>query len=119
MEQKREQLILEQKKLKRMEKLLQTTYDLTKNALSVVCNVPYTENQEAEYLIAVPLSRDGAENEDMKKMGDYYEYCAAHYIELTYPSGTIIIKADLENQIYDKPAYLATEDPSEYIIDCN
>lgn len=103
--QKREQLILEQKKLQRMEKLLQATYDMTKNALNVVCNIPYTENQEEEYFIAVPLSSSGAEKEDIKKMGEHYEYCAAHHIELTYPSGTIIVKADLENQIYNKPAF--------------
>ena len=104
-EEKRKQLILEQKKLKRMEKLLQTTYDMTKNALNVICNVPYTENQEEDYYIVAPLSSNGAENEDVKKMGEHYDYCAAHQIELTYPFGTITIKSDLEKQIYDRPAY--------------
>ncbi len=41
----------------------------------------------------------------MKKMGEHYEYCVAHQIELTYPFGTITVKSDLEKQIYDRPAY--------------
>ncbi len=105
LKQKREQLILEQKKIKRMERLLQATYDMIENALHVVCNVPFIEEFDEEYLITVALSSEGIEKEDVKKMGEHFDYCAVHHIEYEYPVGAIISKSHLIQGIYDKPDY--------------
>lgn len=102
---KKEQLVLEQKKIKRMGKLLQATYNMTENAMNVVCNVPFIQELEEEYLITVALSGEGIEKEDVKNMGEHFDYCADHHIEFTYPSGIIISKDHLEREIYDKPEF--------------
>ena len=105
LKQKKEQLALEQKKIKRMERLLQMIYDMTEDALQAVCDVPFIQEFEEEYLITVALSSEGIEKEDVKNMGEHFDYCADHHIEYTYPSGIIIGKDHLELGIYDKPDF--------------
>ena len=105
LKQKKERLVLEQKKMERMERLLQTIYEMTKNALQVVCDVPFIQEFEKEYLITVALSPEGIEKEDVKNMGEHFDYCADHHIEYTYPSGIIIGKDHLERGIYNKPEF--------------
>lgn len=105
LKEKKEKLVLEQKKIKRMERLLQITYDMTKNALQVVCGVPFMQEFEKEYLITVALSPEGIEKEDVKNMGEHFDYCVDHHIEYTCPSGIIIGKDYLERGIYNKPEF--------------
>lgn len=105
LKQKKEQLILEQNKIKRMQKLLQSTFDMTEDALNVVCNVPIIKECDEEYLIAVALSSKGIEKEDVRKIGEHFDYCSTHHIEYEYPVGSIISKDHLRKGIYDKPNY--------------
>lgn len=105
LKQKNEQLILEQKKIKRMQRLLQSTFNMTQTALQAVCKVPAIEEGNEEYLMTVALSSQGIEKEDVKKIGDHFDYCAVHHIEYEYPVSTIITKSHLEQGIYDKPDY--------------
>lgn len=105
LKQKKEQLILEQNKIKRMQKLLQSTFDMTEDALNVVCNVPIIKECDEEYLIAVALSSKGIEKEDVRKIGEHFDYCSTHHIEYEYPVGSIISKDHLRKGIYDKPDY--------------
>ncbi len=103
--QKKEQLILEQQKIKRMERLLQTTYDMVENALNVECYIPSIEELDEEYLITVALTSEGIEKQDVQRMGEHYIYCTVHQIAYEYPVGTIITKSHIEQGIYNKPDY--------------
>lgn len=96
---------MEQKKIKCMQKLLQSTFDMTQTALQAVCKVPTIKECNSEYLMTVALSSQGIEKEDVQKMGDHFDYCAVHHIEVEYPVGMIITKTHLEQGVYDKPAY--------------
>lgn len=105
LKQKSTQLRLEQKKIAQMQRLLQTTYDMTESALQAVCDAPFVEECEEEYLIAVALSSKGYEKEDTKIIGEHFDYLLRHDIQYEYPTGVIISQSHLQQRIYNLPDY--------------
>lgn len=105
LKEKKEQLAKEQKKIEQMQRLLQSTIDMTDHALHAVCGEPFIKECEEEALVAVELSENDNEKVEVKKIYQNINYCVEHNIEIWYTFGSIFTKTQLESGNYKKPAY--------------
>ena len=105
LKQKQKQLVDEQRKLERMQRLLKGAIDNTDRALHVNCGEPWVEECEEEYFIAVRLSKEGGEKDHVRKIYGIFDYCDEHHIEYDFYIGAIICKTNLEEGFYDPDYY--------------
>ncbi|MCR8658650.1 MerR family transcriptional regulator [Paenibacillus endoradicis] len=105
LQQKQHHLVEEQRKLVRMQRLLQGAIDNTQRALQVNCGEPWIEECEEEYFIAVKLSKDSSEKDHVRKIYQIFDYCDEHNIDYDFPIGSIINKTSLEEGVYDPDYY--------------
>ncbi|MEK4349148.1 MerR family transcriptional regulator [Paenibacillus sp. FSL P4-0184] len=105
LKQKQLQLVEEQKKLERMQRLLQGAIDNTNRALHVNCGEPWVEECDEEYFIAVRLSKEKGEKDHVRKVYRIFDYCDEHHLEYDFPIGSIICKSSLEEGDYDPDYY--------------
>lgn len=105
LKEKKEQLAKEQKKIEQMQKLLQSTIDMTDHALHAVCGEPFIRECVKEILMAVELSQKDDEKSDVKKIYQNINYCVEHNIEIGYPIGSVFTKTQFESGYCKKPAY--------------
>lgn len=96
LKEKKKHLADEQKKIERMQRLLQKTIDMTNHAIHTTCGQPKIEECEEEYLIAVKLPRQDSEKKCLSKISDLYKYCLNHCLIDAWPTGIIISKNSLE-----------------------
>lgn len=105
LKQKQQQLVEEQRKLERMQRLLQGAIDNTDRALHVNYGEPWVEACEEEFFLAVKLSKENGEKDHVRKIYRIFDYCDEHNIEYDFPIGSIICKTNLEEGIYDPDYY--------------
>lgn len=99
----------EQKKLERMQMLLQNSIDTTNHAIHITCGLPRIEKCKEEYLIVVKLLKQDNEKERVLKIYDQYKYCFENNLICALPTGSIISKNNIKNGIYDKPDYFFSQ----------
>jgi DNA-binding transcriptional MerR regulator len=108
LKQKQQQLIEEQKKLERMERLLQGAISNTNRALQVKYGEPWVEECEEEYFIAVRISKESGEKEHVRKICEIFDYCDEQQIDYDFPIGAIVCKSHVEEGDYD-PDYFCNK----------
>lgn len=101
MEDKKNNLKREQKKLQLMVQRIQNTIDLAKYALNTTWNQPRVEYLQEEYLIATPLKNPGDEEEQLKLMYSHIDYITNHCPNAEMPLGTILKKENIEKENFD------------------
>lgn len=101
MEEKKENLKLEQKKLQKMIQRIQNTIDLASYALSAEWNEARVEYCEEEYLITTPFKKPGEEDEQFSIVYEHYDYVTNHYPDADIPLGTILKKENIEKGNYE------------------
>ncbi|MDQ0091204.1 DNA-binding transcriptional MerR regulator [Paenibacillus anaericanus] len=104
-EQKQQRLVEEQRKLERMQRLLQGAVDNTHRALQVNCGEPWTLECDEEYFIAVRLSKEAGEKDHVRKIYGIFDYCDKHHIEYDFSIGSIICRTNIEEGVYDPDYY--------------
>lgn len=101
---KKDQLAKEQKKIQRMQILLENTIALTNRALRTECGTPWLEECSEEYLIAVSIDHETPhlDRERMNKLRLLLDYLADNNLGDEYPLSSIILKKHLEeNQLIE------------------
>lgn len=118
---KKEQLAKEQKKIQRMQTLLENTIALTNRALCTECGTPWLEDCSEEYLIAVSICREtnDFDRERINKLRLLLDYLADNNMGDEYPLGTIVLKEHLNEKHLKEDYYssrLSERVDSEYLF---
>lgn len=109
LEEKQESLEKERLKIERMQKLLSSTIQMTKNALKADYDIPSIEECEAEHFIVMEIPKQESDRETLKRIRDHFEYCDKQNFYCELPFGCIIGKEKLEKKDYLHPDYYSNK----------
>lgn len=107
-QQKQQELELEQLRLKRMQTFLSGALEMIEVAHNDPRSAPLLETCEAEYFISTRLSGLMDDKEFVVKLTEHRDYCEKHFILHEFPLNTIIYKENFEADRY-YPDYVANK----------
>lgn len=100
---KKRKLEEEQRKIARMQRLMQYTIDVTERAVRADCGQPRFETQEEEYLATVSLSEQDEERDIVVRTNELYRYCLDGDLIKSPSAGFIIGRESAQKGVLSKP----------------
>ncbi len=105
LQEKQASLAAEQRKIDKMQRLLQSTIEITRQGLAAAYTKPQIQWGEQEYLIVFAVSSLAEERQWLDQVCEHFDYCASCGVEEEIPLGCIVLQQNLEKGLFVENFY--------------
>ena len=109
LKEKKEKLDQEMAKIQRMQKLLDSTITMTKDAMKADYGIPSFEQCGKEYFLVLQLPQSNNDRETLNRIREHFEYCDRQNFYCELPFGCIITEKKLARKDYLIPDYYSNK----------